>query len=126
MRLMVSAAPSTHEGVDMTMQQDQIASAQAPESTAAAGTATASQEKPTHRAITDPREVAGVVMARMNLVTAKKDELSMAINGLVDMTQQLTRVYSEQLLAIEQLRRRVKDLEAKAAAAETSPAPTVQ
>ena len=103
----------------MTMQQDQTANTPA---------ATAPQEKPTHRAITDPREVAGVVMARMNLVTAKRDELAMAINGLVDMTQQLTRVYSEQLLAIEQLRRRVRALEAAggASASAASDAPRMQ
>jgi methyl-accepting chemotaxis protein len=77
-------------------------------------------KKPTHRAISDPREVATVVMARMNQVNAKKDELAAAINGLVDITQQLTRTYAEQLLAIEQLRRRVKALEA--AAAPTTPA----
>src|SRR3954469_5660862 len=98
----------------MTMQQDQTATTPA--------AAAAPQEKPTHRAITDPREVTGVVMARMNLVTAKKDELSMAINGLVDMTQQLTRVYSEQLLAIEQLRRRVRALEAASSAAASAAA----
>ena len=41
----------------------------------------------------------------------------MAIPGLVDRAQQLIRVYDEQLLVIEQLRRRVKALEAAAAAA---------
>ncbi|MEJ5989220.1 hypothetical protein WG902_04420 [Ramlibacter sp. PS3R-8] len=67
------------------------------------------------RAISDPREVASVVMARMNLVNAKKDELAIAIHGLVDIAQQLTRSYGEQLLAMEQLRRRVKELEQAAA-----------
>jgi hypothetical protein len=73
--------------------------------------------KPTQRAISDPREVAAVVMARMKLVSAKKDEMSLAITGLVDITQQLTRAYGEQLIAIEQLRRRVRELEAAAATA---------
>ena len=86
----------------------------------------ADQRQPTHRAVSDPREVATLVMNRMNLVNAKKDELAIAIHGLVDITQQLTRTYAEQLLAIEQLRRRVKALEA-AAASTTSEAPsTVQ
>ena len=92
---------------------------------AASKPATAEQ-KPTHRAVSDPREVATVVMARMNLVNAKKDELAMAINGLVDITQQLTRTYAEQLLAIEQLRRRVKALEAAAASGTAQPPTTVQ
>ena len=101
-----------------------------PEPTAVeAGKATESKpadQKTTHRAVSDPREVASIVMARMNLVNAKKDELAIAIHGLVDITQQLTRTYAEQLLAIEQLRRRVKALEA-AAASTTSEAPsTVQ
>ena len=85
-----------------------------------------SEQKPTHRAISDPREVATVVMARMNQVNAKKDELAMAIHGLVDITQQLTRTYAEQLLAIEQLRRRVKALEAAAASNTAQPPSTVQ
>lgn len=83
-------------------------------------------QKPAQRAISDPREVATLVMARMNLVNTKKDELAIAIHGLVDITQQLTRTYGEQLLAIEQLRRRVKALEAAAAGSATDPQATVQ
>lgn len=85
----------------------------------------AAPQKPAQRAISDPREVATVVMARMNQVNAKKDELAVAIHALVDITQQLTRSYGQQLVAIEQLRRRVKALEAAAAAATETP-PTVQ
>ena len=82
----------------------------------------AAGQPPTHRAISDPREVAKVVMARMNQVNAKKDELTAAIDGLVDIARQLTRTYAEQQLAIEQLRRRVKALEAAAEApAESAP-----
>jgi hypothetical protein len=73
------------------------------------------------RAVSDPREVAAVVMARMHQVNARKDELTTAINGLIDITQQLTRTYGEQLIAIEHLRRRVKALEAAAAAAPAAP-----
>src|SRR3954463_10301320 len=88
--------------------------------------ATAADARPGQRAVSDPREVASVVMARMNQVNTKKDELALAINGLVDITQQLTRTYGEQLLAIAQLRRRVRALEAAAAGAEAAPAATVQ
>lgn len=73
--------------------------------------------RPAQRAISDPREVAAVVMARMNQVNARKDELAVAINALVDITEQLTRTYSAQLLAVEQLRRRVKALEEAGAGA---------
>ena len=78
--------------------------------------ATAAQ-KPAQRAISDPREVTALVMARMNQVNAKKDELAVAIHALVDITAQLTRTYSAQLLAVEQLRRRVKALEQSGAGA---------
>ena len=95
--------------------------------TAGQPAAQAGGQKPARRPISDPRDVATVVMARMNLVNTKKDELTAAINGLVDLTQQLTRTYAEQLMAIEQLRRRVKALEAaggrgvSAAAADSPP-----
>jgi hypothetical protein len=62
-------------------------------------------------AISDPREVAAVVMARMNVVNAKKDELTIAIKGLTDLTQQLVRAYAGQVQLIEQLATRVKALE---------------
>jgi predicted nucleic acid-binding Zn-ribbon protein len=69
--------------------------------------------KPAQRAISDPREVAAVVMGRMNQVKSRKEELNIAIDGLVEITQQLTRAYGAQLVAVEQLRRRVKALEAQ-------------
>lgn len=85
----------------------------------------ADTQKPAQRVISDPREVAAVVMARMKHVSTKKDELALAIDALVDITRQLTRSYGTQLLAVEQLRRRVKALEA-AAAGSSEPAPPVQ
>lgn len=81
---------------------------------------------PTHRAISDPREVARVVVTRMAHVNAKKDELTLAINSLIDITQQLTRTYAQQLLAVEQLRRRVQALEGTPPAGTAASAPTVQ
>ena len=96
-----------------------------PETAPAAQATPPTARQPAQRAISDPREVAAVVMARMNQVNVKKDELAAAINGLVDITQQLTRTYGQQLVAVEQLRRRVKALEAAAAAAAQAP-PTVQ
>jgi hypothetical protein len=83
-------------------------------------------KKPTHRAVSDPREVARAVVTRMAQVNAKKDELTLAINGLIDITQQLTRTYAQQLLAVEQLRRRVQALEGAPAAAANASAATVQ
>jgi hypothetical protein len=94
--------------------------------TEAANQAGPDGQKPTHRAVSDPREVARVVVTRMAHVNAKKDELTLAINGLIDITQQLTRTYAQQLLAVEQLRRRVQALEGTPPAGSTVSAPTVQ
>jgi hypothetical protein len=68
------------------------------------------------RAMSNPRDVATVVMAHMNMVNSKKDELTIAIKGLSDITQQLARAYVEQLQSIERLANRVKALEAAAGA----------
>jgi hypothetical protein len=64
--------------------------------------------------ISDPRQIATVVMARINLINAKKDELTIAIKGLTDLTQQLVQAYAAQMQVIEQLATRVKALEEKA------------
>ncbi len=68
------------------------------------------------RSVSDPREVAAVIMARMNIVNAKKDELTIAIKGLTDITQQLARAYGEQVQLIDRLANRVKALEVTAGA----------
>jgi hypothetical protein len=65
------------------------------------------------KAISHPREVAALVMAQMNMVNAKKDELTIAIKGLTDIAQQLTQAYAGQVKLIEQLAGRVKALEEK-------------
>jgi hypothetical protein len=82
---------------------------------AAQPAAATSGQKPT-RMVSDPREVAAVVMARMKQVSAKKEELQIAINGLFDITRQLTRSYGEQVIVIEQLKRRIRQMETAAAA----------
>lgn len=68
------------------------------------------------RAGLGPRDVATLVMARMNMVNTKKDELTIAIKGLSDMTQQLARACAQQMQTIEGLTQRVKALEAAGAA----------
>jgi hypothetical protein len=86
------------------------------EKTAGANQAAAKPPENRHRpkAISSPREVAAVVMARMNMVNAKKDELIIAIKGLTDITQQLTQAYAGQVQRINQLTNRVKAPEGKA------------
>ncbi|HET8746840.1 MAG TPA: hypothetical protein VFM98_14630 [Ramlibacter sp.] len=81
---------------------------------AVAASAAPAQQQPAMRAVTDPREVAALVLARTQQVKGKRDELASAIDGLADLTRQLTRSYGQQAIAIEQLRRRVKALETAA------------
>jgi hypothetical protein len=64
--------------------------------------------------ISDPRQIAAVVMARMNLINTKKDELTIAMKGLTDFTQQLVQAYATQMQLIEQLSKRIQVLEEKA------------
>lgn len=83
-------------------------------SDAAAADRPASQGE--RRTVTDPRDVATLVMSRMSVVNAKKDELTIAIKGLSDVTQQLAHAYAEQMKVIEKLVKRVKALETADAA----------
>ena len=70
--------------------------------------------RPQPQAISDPRQIAAVVMARMNLINTKKDELTIAMKGLTDLTQQLVQAYAGQMQVIEQLATRLKAVEDKA------------
>ena len=67
--------------------------------------------RPQPQTISDPRQIAAVVMARMNLINTKKDELTIAIKGLMDLTQQLVQAYAGQMQVIEQLAARLKAME---------------
>ena len=67
--------------------------------------------RPQPQGISDPRQIAAVVMARMNLINTKKDELTIAIKGLTDLTQQLVQAYAGQMQLIEQLATRLKAVE---------------
>jgi hypothetical protein len=68
------------------------------------------------RVISQPGEVAALVVAQMAAVNAKKDELTIAIKALTDTTQQLARAYAGQAQLIQQLAARVRVLEAQAGA----------
>ena len=70
--------------------------------------------RPQPQAIADPRQIAAVVMARMNLINTKKDELTIAMKGLTDLTQQLVQAYAAQMQVIEQLATRLKAVEEQA------------
>ena len=83
----------------------------APGNTPTADTPAAPRPQPT--VVSDPRQIAAVVMARMNLINGKKDELTIAIKGLTDLTQQLVQAYAGQMQVIEQLSTRLKAVEEK-------------
>jgi len=68
---------------------------------------------PPRKVITDPREIAAIVMAQMGAVKAKKDDLDNAIKTLTDLTQQLVVAYTQQAQFIQRLAQRAKALEVK-------------
>src|SRR5262245_48348835 len=72
--------------------------------------------RPQPQAIADPRQIAAIVMARINHINTKKDELTIAIKGLTDLTQQLVQAYAGQMQVIEQLATRLKAMEETAGA----------
>lgn len=65
----------------------------------------------TDRPVSPAQDVAMLVMARVNLINSKKDELTLAIKSLSDLTQQLATAYVKQTETMAQLTRRVKALE---------------
>ncbi len=65
------------------------------------------------RVISNPNDVASLVLMQIDAVNAKKDDLTIAIKGLGDLTKQLVRAYAENMKAIQALQERVKELEEK-------------
>ena len=98
----------------MSEQVQVTAVVDAPVGTPAVDTPTAPRPQP--QTIADPRQIAAVLMARMNLINTKKDELTIAIKGLTDLTQQLVQAYAAQMQVIEQLTTRLKAVEETASA----------
>ena len=68
------------------------------------------QTKPA-RAISDPKEVAQLVMMRIDRVNSQKDELTIAVKSLADTAKQLVSVYAKQQEQIIQLAKQVEKLE---------------
>jgi len=63
------------------------------------------------RLISDPKDVAQLVMMRIDHVNSKKDELTIAVKGLADTAKQLVSVYAQQQAQIEKLAKKVAELE---------------
>jgi len=64
------------------------------------------------RVLSHPQDVMALVLRQVDTVNATKDELTIALKGLMDLTKQLTRAYAAQTQAIQALQVRVKALEA--------------
>jgi len=64
-----------------------------------------------NRVISDPNQVAQLVMMRIDHVNSKKDELTIAVKALADTTRQLVGVYAKQQVQIAKLAKRVEELE---------------
>ena len=65
------------------------------------------------RAVSNPNDVASLILMQVDAVNTKKDDLTIAIKGLTDLTKQLTRAYAEHTKTIQKLAERVKELEDK-------------
>jgi hypothetical protein len=63
------------------------------------------------RGISDPREVAQLVMMRVDQVNSTKDELTTAVKALADTAKQLAGAYASQQAQIVKLAKRVEELE---------------
>jgi|GEM_PF-1941304 len=63
------------------------------------------------RVISNPNEVAQLVMMRIDHVNSKKDELTIAVKSLADTARQLVSVYAKQQAQIAKLAKRVEELE---------------
>jgi hypothetical protein len=66
------------------------------------------------RVLSNPNDIAQLVMMQLDAVNAKKDDLTIAIKGLADTAKQLVRAYAGHAMEIEKLQRRIKELEEKA------------
>ena len=62
------------------------------------------------RVVSRPEDVAGLVLMQIDLVNARKDDLTIAIKGLSDLTRQLVRAYGENMQTIDQLQSKVNKM----------------
>lgn len=69
------------------------------------------QGKP--RVLNNPNDIATLVLMQVDNVNVKKDELTSSLKGLTDLTKQLARAYGEHTRVINELQKRVKELEGK-------------
>ena len=66
------------------------------------------------RTLSHPQDVMVLILRQVDAVNATKDELTIALKGLMDLTKQLAQAYAAQVQAIQGLQGRVTALEEKA------------
>ena len=96
----------TQQSASTRSDQNSTPRATPPPGIAAERSATAQQP----RVVSRPEDVAGLVLMQIDLVNARKDDLTIAIKGLSDLTRQLVRAYGENTQTIEQLQSKVKKM----------------
>ena len=64
--------------------------------------------------ISNPEDVAKLVMMQIDAVNGKKDDLTIAIKGMTDTARQLVRAYAQQAGVIQAMRKKLEELEEKA------------
>lgn len=72
------------------------------------------------RVVSDPNEVANIVLMQIDAVNDRKNDLTISVKGLTDLTKQLARVYSEQIVTIQRQQARIQALEAQLAGKQDS------
>lgn len=68
------------------------------------------------RTISNPEDVAKLVMMQIDAINTRKDDLTVALKGLTDTTRQLVRAYAQQASVIQGMTKKIKELEEKAGA----------
>jgi len=63
------------------------------------------------RVVSNPSEVANLVLMQIDAVNSKKDELTIAMKQLTDTTKQLVRAYGEHTSTIVMLKKNIEEFE---------------
>lgn len=65
------------------------------------------------RTISNPEDIAKLVMMQIDAINTRKDDLTVALKGLTDTTRQLVRAYAQQAGVIQGMAKKIKELEGK-------------
>ncbi len=74
---------------------------------------TAEKTAGNQRVISNPEDIAKLVMMQIDAINTRKDDLTVALKGLTDTTRQLVRAYAQQAGVIQGMAKKIKELEGK-------------